>query len=264
MMKKISMDQSRLIILDIMTAIDRVCRELNISYYMAGGTLIGAIRHKGFVPWDDDIDIFVYRKDFDVLIDYLKRNPPFPWFEIYDENRSDYYYPFAKAVDNRTIVEQKNIKTVGGIWVDIFPMENLPENQIERNLFLRRCRILRNIQLAKLSSVSFSGKKAIAKAMIKWLTFPITNKMWLKICKRYMMKYNKQYTGFVGITYSPYAREWFEDYMIRPTIDLPFEDRIFMAPKEYDIILRRTFGDYMILPPKEKQKCHDISAWWKE
>ena len=115
MMKKISMDQSRLIILDIMTAIDRVCRELNISYYMAGGTLIGAIRHKGFVPWDDDIDIFVYRKDFDVLIDYLKRNPPFPWFEIYDENRSDYYYPFAKAVDNRTIVEQKNIKTVGGI-----------------------------------------------------------------------------------------------------------------------------------------------------
>lgn len=263
-MKAISRDESRQIMLDIMTAIDYVCRRLRLSYYMAGGTLIGAVRHKGFIPWDDDIDIFVYRKDFDLLIDYLKKNPPYQWFEIYDEDKLGHYYPFAKAIDNRTIVKQNHIKTVGGIWVDILPMENLPKDSIERSKFLKRCRILRNIQLAKLTSISFKGKKEIGKAVIKLLTFPLTNKTWLRICKRYMMKYNKQYTGFVGITYSPYAKEWFEDDIIRPTIDLPFEDRTFMAPKEYNIILSRTFGDYMKLPPKEKQKCHDVSAWWKE
>ena len=130
--KELSLDEVRSIQLEILEYIDYVCKENKIEYWLDGGTLIGAVRHGGYIPWDDDIDIIIRRKDYDRALqlfdEYSNR------FKVLSHKKTDgYYYAFGKVIDTNTRLVEKGIKPINemGVYVDIFPLDYIPSNNEE-------------------------------------------------------------------------------------------------------------------------------------
>lgn len=132
-MKEINIDNSKKVMIDILTYIDNICRKNNIKYTLVGGSLIGAIRHKGIIPWDDDIDIGLLPGEYEKLIKCLKasNNEKYKLLDI--DTEPTYYYPYAKLIDNRTICKELYLKGIDnyGIFVDIFKYNNIPNDTEE-------------------------------------------------------------------------------------------------------------------------------------
>ena len=118
-------------ILEILQAVDKTCKENNLRYYLTAGTMLGAIRHKGFIPWDDDLDIAMPRKDYDFLMANSKKLLPAQFEAVCAENDSLYPLPFAKIQDaNTTLIERMHLKYLGGIYLDVFPLDGVPNGKI--------------------------------------------------------------------------------------------------------------------------------------
>ena len=125
-MREIQFEEMKKIELNILIYFTEVCEENNLRYYLGGGTLLGAVRHKGFIPWDDDIDVMMPRPDFQKLLSLSINNEN---YNIIKPGTAGYYYNFAKLVDTRTILEEKGIKRIDGlgVYIDIFPLDGMPE-----------------------------------------------------------------------------------------------------------------------------------------
>lgn len=269
MKRNISHQESKQIMLNILNIIDEFCRENNLSYYLSGGTLIGAIRHKGFIPWDDDIDLVLFRDDFEKLRLILKNQTKYPQYTLLDLDCEDYIYPFLKLVDNRTVAKQFDTKVPHGIWVDIFAYDAVPNNAIRRYIFLRKCQLYRDIALSSVTDfkgVKLTSLKGVSKLALGIIGKLVGVKRIARITEKHMRKYNgKNNADFVGGNYSPYVmREYLPKEIVLPTTELLFENKKYTSFKNWDVYLKRLFGDYLKLPPKEKQKTHNIEAWWKE
>ena len=124
-MKKIGLDEIKNRELEILKWIDKTCKENGITYFLAYGTLLGAVRHKGFIPRDDDIDIFMTRENYNKFLDINNKEISKKFSVLSLETEKTYYYPFAKVVDNDTYVDEKKFKKIDklGVWVDIFPLD---------------------------------------------------------------------------------------------------------------------------------------------
>ena len=116
----ISREESKSIMLKMMDAVDDLCMENNIKYFLHAGTLLGAVRHKGFIPWDDDIDIALLGDEYEKFLDMMRNQTKYPWLRLIDHHVQGYYYPFAKVEDKRTIAKQDDNVSEYGIWIDIF------------------------------------------------------------------------------------------------------------------------------------------------
>ncbi|WP_455667106.1 LicD family protein [Phocaeicola sp.] len=260
----ISQQECRKIMLDILSAIADVCGKCNIPYYLAGGTLLGAVRHQGFIPWDDDIDIFLKHEDYPKVLEALRKQTEYRWLSVLDESVDGYYYPFAKVVDNRTIAKAIDSATSHGIWVDVFPLNNVPSDAKKRKQFARRCQYLRAIILSMVTDFASLRweKKTILKKILHALACSIGKKRISNIAIKYMTRYNRKETGYVCITWTPYGGEYIETGMMDHIKEYKFEDRTYTGFANYDIYLKRAYGKYMELPPLEEQRTHDITAWW--
>ena len=145
--EKIPSEEIKKIEISILDYIASVCEENNIGYYLAYGTLLGAIRHHGFIPWDDDIDIYMLREDYMKFIEIAKEHIHHRYKLLSIYNDDDYYYEFAKVVDSNTKLKINNVKQIKkeGVWVDIFPLDNVPKHVFFLKIlinFLVVCRIL--------------------------------------------------------------------------------------------------------------------------
>ena len=121
--------------LDILSAIDETCRKHSLTYYIIAGTQLGAVRHKGFIPWDDDADICMPHRDYDLLIEHSKEWLPERYEMVCAENDKDYPQPFAKIQDAQTtIIEHAHLRYLGGVYVDVFPVDGMPENKMAQRL----------------------------------------------------------------------------------------------------------------------------------
>ena len=138
-MRNIEINELKKLELDILIEIDEICTKNNFRYSLAYGTLIGAVRHKGFIPWDDDIDIFLPRPDYNKFVDYCSKNKTIFKLLSYDNSRW-YSYPFAKATNQNTVIEEEETDFNGkmGIYVDVFPLDGLGDtyNDAKRNFLL--------------------------------------------------------------------------------------------------------------------------------
>ena len=133
-------------LLEILKTIDKVCREHNLRYCLAAGTMLGAVRHKGFIPWDDDVDIIMPRIDYDILIQHCQEWMPAPYEIMCAENKSDYPFGFAKAVNsNTTLVEREHHALVDGIYIDIFPLDNIINNKLSQYCYTLRYSLYKKI-----------------------------------------------------------------------------------------------------------------------
>jgi len=245
--------------LAIMKDLDEFFREHNIQYSLYAGTLIGAIRHKGFIPWDDDLDICMDRKEYERFLDIWEETGGIEGY--YLQNSRNYEKTnlcFAKVrKDNTAFVSsiEKNICGHDGIWVDIFPLDRIPtKKKIQRKMqFFAMLWVLYTLDMPYdnrgklmciLSKVMLSMPKGLKKKIRRF-------------SEKYVGKYQHLNDGYeVKAAYTPIGmKSYFPQNTMDEFIRVPFEDTEFSVTKEYDAMLRVHYGDYMQLPPEEDRVC---------
>lgn len=260
LLRKIQMVQ-----LEIMKVVDRICEEENINYYLCAGSMLGGIRHQGFIPWDDDLDIMLPREDYAKLLEILKKKLPEEyWLQTYDTD-SEYWQPFAKIRKKNTIYKEKGMENFPdekcGIWIDIFPLDYASERG---TYCLKVRRLLTKVISFSLRRREFGLKySAFSRRYIPMLLLSelIPKKKIKELQERIMVwggQKKRRYLVNLASTYEVdkeiYPIEWFE-----PRERIIFEDTRFNIPRNYDEYLKQLYGDYMKLPPIEKRSGHNIS-----
>ena len=265
-MKEISLDEKKGIMLDMLSEIDLFCRENNIIYFLTGGTLLGAIRHNGYIPWDDDIDICLLRKDYDRLLAEFKSSSGN--VEIRSlANTKGYIWPAAKAVDNRTVMLENGRQVKGvGVNIDIFPMDNVNgdyECVKNRVLKIKRIKDALTLKYLKLEKRrSFLKNAVIVFGRILYL---VPTSWFIKKIDILSRESEGEETDYVccfagawGIKEITKA-EYFSSVQRHK-----FENGEFNVPIGFHEYLTDVYGDYMTPPPPEKQITHHASVvYWK-
>lgn len=253
--------------LGILDYIVSVCKDNHLRYFLAGGTLLGAIRHKGFIPWDDDIDISMPRPDYDRLASLLKDNPDNRYRLFRIENDNDYPHAFMKVSDSYTLIqeESRQLDITGlGIFVDIFPMDGLPDDmekaiKLQKNSYIMAGTI--GHALPNYTELNLIQK--IQRFFLVLLFGHNRRNKFEKIEARFQ-KYPFDQSEFVVSTFGIRGeKEIIKRENYDSIISVPFEDRQYDIPTGYDTYLKNMYGDYMQLPPEDK-RCspHAIRAFW--
>lgn len=261
MKDRLSIEKIRSIELSIMDYIDTICKEHSIQYFLFYGSLLGAVRHKGFIPWDDDIDIVMPRPDYDKFVGLYKSNDS---FELKKPGDKGYTYEFAKVFDKNTVVEEDVTgESDYGIWVDIFPLDGLNKSDKLQNLrlfLLQRSRVASIYSIPPTSSLLIKPFVYIYWRICKWIGSSYFINKIDKLSRKYLFG-DTEYVGFAPSIHSKNKYldiNWFND-----SINLPFENREYVAPKEWDACLSSLYGDYMTLPPEDKRLPHSVRAYRK-
>ena len=253
-------------ILEIMLKIDKICRENDIRYSIAYGTLLGSIRHQGFIPWDDDIDIAMTRGEYAKLKKKIIEHSELELNFIDITTQADTIYACGKICDTKTIVKESNFRSVDGYgaFVDVFPWDNIPDDEKESKKFHSRALYL--ARLIQHSSKRKPGKpEGIKHAFLLYGAFVYahffsTHKLIEKL-DEFCKKYNETETKCFGL---PYDNAVFKKADFDVLIDLPFEGHMLIGPKNYENVLRSSYGDYMRIPPLNKRIDHSIQCFLKE
>lgn len=262
--------QSQYVMLRILRIVVDVFEENNIEYWLTGGTLLGAVRHKGFIPWDDDIDICISQSQYEEAIRVLNENLPKDLFIQTLETDKYYDLPWIKIKDNNSYIkEYKPGKYHKGIFIDIFPMMEVidDKNKInhERNKLKILHRIISSVKepFDKMKSIKMVIKN-IFKLCVKIVFFPLTimgpercNRLLRNASDKVMKKIEKPGSGhletYPGVVFYD---DPVEDSMIMPLSKISFEGYEFYAPEKYDEYLTYYFGDYMKLPDEKDRIPH--------
>ena len=256
--------QLQLNLLEMLIEIDRICRKYGIKYSLDGGTLLGAVRHGGFIPWDDDIDVIMRREEYRKFYKACRKELDKKRF-FQQEYRTDPHYRWGyeklRRLDTVFVrLGQEHLKNRGGIFVDIFVVDNVPDGFFIRRLHLFACYVIRKLLYAQLGM-----KNADSLFFRKWyglLYRVVPRDAVFRLRNRIAYRCSRKRTELVRHMTYPYVRsrygmpgDCFDEMM-----DMQFEGYTFRAFCKYDKYLSALYGDYMKLPPKEKQKAHlDVS-----
>lgn len=245
-----------------------ICDENKLDYYLIGGTLLGAVKYNGYIPWDDDIDIALKREDYNKLIKIIENdvNSEYKILTIY--NTKDYYYPFAKLVNKNTKVIE-NAKEINdlGVYVDVFPMDNFDNDVYKiynktkyiRNLTSRRMRIKDDSEKNNWG-INQKIKDAIY-GIIDVISLPLGYNFWARILDKILSKNNKG--KYVGTLYFDKIDFYDSDLFLEKQYYL-FEKDKFKSMRNYDLYLTKQYGDYKKDLPKSKQvNPHQMEAYWR-
>ncbi|HBA67795.1 MAG TPA: hypothetical protein DCZ40_00320 [Lachnospiraceae bacterium] len=234
--------------------VDGICRKNNLRYWVCGGTLLGTIRHKGFIPWDDDIDIFLPWKDYLKLIDIFEETDRFDMIGFGTARVNDFPDLLAKVVDKRTVINENigTVRKINPLWVDIFPLIGLPDDAEERHLF-------------------FTNYKELNRRI--WQEFYATNgsldvfSKWFVDQKKFLSAYDFDSASYAGVLGTIYGEKDSTGRKVYDkTLRMQFEDIEVNVPAGYKEYLDNLYGkDWMQLPDEEKRKSHhNILAYWNQ
>lgn len=269
-MKRLSLEDIKKIELDILVQFDKFCKKNGFQYYLAGGTLLGAIRHKGFIPWDDDIDVCMSRPNYEkLLIEFTQRNQNRN-LEICELRFNNFDAPFCKIVAKNTKVVNKFMRNQANsrLWIDIFPVDGLPDAIDEVNKIYKKCNFYRTMLL--LCDANLGEGKTAFRKWSKYFLKPISNLYGKRnlINKLISMGNGHSYesSNYVGIvTWGLYgAGERMLKSEFEKATEVEFEGHKFPAFSCWDSYLHGLYGDYMQLPPVEKRQTHDMEAYLLE
>jgi len=250
----------RCVMLEILDEFMRICNENNLTYFITAGTLLGAVRHKGFIPWDDDLDIGMSRKDYEKFLDIYHNIDNTKYYVLSyrsPENTDCHYEPFAKLCKKATIFAENGIdeKKYCGIWIDIFPYDNcvlffLPLHTILAKSIWRLYRAKAHIDTPR-----NKGKRLLVKILCCFFSLQFLCSLERKM---YLLfnKFNTRYISFFSGKYG-YKRETHKIDEIYPLSKIYFEEKYYYAPGNWDAFLKKLYGNYMELPPLEKRVTHD-------
>lgn len=265
----ITLEELKLIELDMVKYLDGVCRKHNIHYYMVGGTLLGAVRHKGFIPWDDDIDVAMPRMEFEKLQSVMSEEKGYYKIQFYN-NTQGYGYPFPKMIDTRTtLIDYKagTGKEKTSVYIDIFLYDGMGRTLMAaeaRYWFLKALKrmVFLSKRNFKMESLGKTLLFSVPWGVCHLIGVDRLNKLYNYFAGR--KAFHK--TEIVACAAGRYGRgELFPREVFEKTIDLSFEDTVLPAPIEYKKYLRSIYGDFMTLPPVEKRVSNHMSEeWWND
>ncbi|WP_270745157.1 LicD family protein [Lactococcus petauri] len=273
-MEELTVNEMRTCQLNILEYIDKVCKENHIEYSLIGGSLLGSIRHGGFIPWDDDIDVMFRRDEYNRFISLFTSELNSGNYELWHYSKRETYQPFAKLYDNRTILGKSldHMWTNIGVHVDIFPYDALPSKENERILFMKHMQ-KRAEDLVSTGFPAFvSGSKWYYVAARLFLRLPRfinyhgKNKEIASSYDNESQKYfnsDAEEMGFLASKY--FEKEHFPRSIFSEYEDIKFENLSVRKIKDHDTYLTQLFGNYMQLPPENKRITHDFYQWyWKD
>lgn len=252
-----------LALLIIADEIERVCKRNDIQYSLLAGSMLGAVRHGGFIPWDDDMDIAMTRSNFKKFLVACKNDLNDDKFEIqtYETDKA-YPYGFAKVLlKNTYLVEFGHEKTNyrKGIFVDIFPFDAVPDRYYLKKMHACTITFLKKqLMLMEIKPKAQGFLKNIANSVLLLTCFVINKKSIYKLLIKNLTKYEGKDTKYLSnmLGYYGYMREILPTKMFNSYQYIKFEDREYMVMSDYEKILELYYGDYMKLPPVDKRRTH--------
>lgn len=261
----ISLEELKSHLLDMLIAFDKFCSENHLRYYLSGGTLLGAVRHKGFIPWDDDIDINMPRPDCEKLQE-LSSGKIGP-YSLFPPNGKSIYPGIHWKLYDDSIVIENNMKNstrkciYHPAFIDIFPIEGLPNS--DRDTINHYRKIMPYKKMYGCTEGDWFHGKTIASRLFHFVGRPIAlffgRQFWVDSIQRIAKQIPFDESDYIGVMMTNIhfeeERVVKKDYTMQ--IDVLFENHIFKGPRNYDIYLRQLYGDnYMDLPPVEKRVSH--------
>lgn len=251
--------------LDVLLVFDKICQENHLRYSLAGGTLLGAIRHKGFIPWDDDVDVMMPRPDYEKFIEISKKNIQENLIVLSNySNQSK--FPFTKILDKRIAIERTGIQDVSNLWIDVFPVDGLPsDDKLLRKIYKKNKLYIRIICFSMWKSLKeYSGKQNKIKAFFINIFVKIYgHKRAKKDLEKLAKKYEYGSTNYIGIiAWGMYGvGERIPLSGFETCVDVEFEGHKFKAVSCWHKYLSGIYNDYMQLPPEGNRVSHEIKAY---
>lgn len=269
MSKKIELKDIQNAALEILIEFVRICDENHLNYYISGGTYLGAVRHHGFIPWDDDVDVAMPRKDYDAFLKIAPKQLD-PRFKLkYYRHQDNIIHYFAKIEDSRfqLIDNTASIPRKVDLWIDIFPLDGLPENAIVRKFHKFRLLTLRGLfKLSLFDEIVMQSNHD--RPWYENAVIAVAQKIdFSKILSPYkrMEALDKALSKY-DFYKSTYIMNFMGSYKFKSVMDrekiyaegamYDFEGHKFHAPKDYNAYLSQIYGDYMKLPPEDKRNWH--------
>lgn len=257
-MRKLTLNELKETQICILTHVADFCEQNEIQYWIDSGTLLGAIRHKGYIPWDDDIDVGMLRADYDKFSKLFNSSDSQYRF-VCLENSPKFYLPHGKVCDMNTILYEpdENGEKLA-VNIDIFVYDNAPDDEVELKKMYDKRDFLRKIYWMQNNYIDKNGN--IVKVILKYLRRAIYRLRYknrnpveemIQNSKKYMMSQTKRVGNFTAFTRMSCDKSVFSSF-----IDVEFEGKKYKAPVGYDEWLRSFYGDYLELPPEEKRVSH--------
>lgn len=267
--KPLSLEESKALMVSMLQVFDSFCEEHKLRYSLSEGTLLGAIRHKGFIPWDDDLDVVMPRVDYELFLELWADTERYKL--IRNEKGSTWSYPYARISDNSTSVQEEESAASfysGGLWIDINPLDCCPspmENDTHFKEYVKH--ITRSYKLYRAKTRRKWLKNATILHNLMWvaikaLLIPIPSESLRRKMDRALRKFNGKATNWVGWYFAPTEEfiafpDFFNQYL-----KVEFEGHLFSAVSSYDDFLRLEYGDYMQFPPVEQRvPSHKFNAF---
>ena len=269
--EKQSLNQTQRYILQVLQEVVQVLEELKIPYYMQGGTMLGAVRHQGFIPWDDDVDLGIPRADYERLLEQVSAHLPENLeLRTYQDATSHHYY-FARIVDKRYQIRRMGSleERLENIWVDLFPLDGMPNGVVRRNwhkIRLLWVRLKYHLSCFEKVNIKRPGRPWIERAIIrivcvirigKWFNTRKQLDKLDRLLKKYPPENSDYLVNFMGQTNYKF-NEMFEKEVYGNPTRYPFEELSLVGPADYDAYLKSLYGDYMT-PPKESDRNAHVS-----
>ena len=271
-MIELALNELKNVELNILKQFAKVCDRLSLRYSLAGGTLLGAIRHKGFIPWDDDIDVFMPRPDYDKFIKYCSKNK-LPFGLFCHETNTKCKILWAKLYDPNTLLIETYMENIdlSGVYIDVFPIDGLGNTKSEATAKFRKTWLLRELLVASKWQHFFrSNTHAWYIEPVRYVLYLLSrfiSQSWLisvieKDCRSIDFDKSKYACCIFGVYRQ---KEIMEQKIYTNYIDMIFEGEKFKGVADYDVYLTHFYGDYMTLPPVEKRKTHHtFKAYWRD
>ena len=249
--------------LGLLREVDRICRAHGIRYTIIAGTMLGAARHGGFIPWDDDADVAMLRGEYERFREACRTELDPARFCFQDHAVTPGYrwgYGKLRRTDSLFLREhQEHMPYPQGIFIDVFPLDPVPESRAGRALFAVRCRLVRRLMWARVGKVA---EKSAARRFVMRLADRISEETVLRLYDRLVRRASRFRSDWVRILTFPtpnreygYRREWYAD-----SDETVFEGVRFPGVKDADAYLTFKFGNWRELPPQERRKTHPVSA----
>ena len=271
MRRLVTSDEFKSVLLHTLLRFNEFCKEHDIKYTIAYGTAIGAVRHQGFIPWDDDVDVIMMRSEYDKFETawkaYIKdHTDQYEFWPEMDDN-SHYMGAMGKFFDTNTVLYEyfpSGRIVEYGIYMDIFVIDSIPVDYDEQMKFFKkvrkRCKMVQHFQRHFREWSAFVDKYCLPLPSLKWASRRLLD---------IKTKYNKKPTSMISLTndyrrYEPYngsifQYDWFTEFQL-----IEFEGHQLPIVKAYDEMLRSYYGDYMVIPPENERATHKIEAYWRE